>query len=274
MVEKIIHKYIQDLNRLREDEREFKKYTYTLSEDGKRDLNQFNRFTIGVGLFNDLRVPDDYSIVRRLFEEEVKHRHANTDNYDFEVIYMYCYFLSEFGVIEDIWDFAALKFDGTMDADSGFETGFFLTYGKEKLRHYVTSSNHRLQTRIIETVFSDETLYSEDSGKAYKEQQIAYLGLKKPVGIPLGFYMRLHEKEYFKAAFETWKSETDLTDKRNAYEYVNFAEYLGEEGEIRSAMENHVRVNPRSWMSDKYKKLLNPDQNKSLLHRIINWFMK
>src|SRR5690349_5078828 len=145
MIEKIINGYIADLKQLRENEAEFERYTFKLSIDGKRDENQLNRQRIAVGLLNDLNIPEDYKLVKRLIVEEVKHRQAATENYQYDVIYLYYYLLSEFGEIEDIWDFAALKFDGTMDSDSGFETGFFLTYGKENLREFLKSSTHKLK---------------------------------------------------------------------------------------------------------------------------------
>ncbi len=74
MIEKIINSYIEDLQRLRESEVEFERYDFKLSEDGKKDENQLNRQRIGVGLLNDLKIPDDYNIVKRLIREETRHK--------------------------------------------------------------------------------------------------------------------------------------------------------------------------------------------------------
>lgn len=241
MIQELIQKYIEKLNKLRANEEEFKNYEFTLSKDKKQDENQKNRFRIGVGLFNDLQIPEDYSIVKRLFEEELKHRNAKTENYDFEVIYMYCYFLSEFGKIEDVWQFAELKFDGSMDADLGFDTGFFLTFGKEELRHYLNKSTHRLKEKIQQKIFSNESWFTDENGMEYKENQISYFGLKEPILNPIDFYMFLDEKELFKAELNKWKSKHDLCDILNANAYINYAEYLGDEDEIYKAMNNYKK---------------------------------
>lgn len=76
MIERIINRYLEDLQRLRENAVEFDRYEFKWSVDRKRDENQLNRLRIGVGLLNDLKIPDDYDIVKRLIHEEVKHRGA------------------------------------------------------------------------------------------------------------------------------------------------------------------------------------------------------
>lgn len=87
MIEDIINTYIKNLRRLRENEAAFEHYAFKRSDDGKRDENQLNRQRIGVGLLNDLKVPDDYHIVKMLIEEERRHRVSNTENYEYDVIY-------------------------------------------------------------------------------------------------------------------------------------------------------------------------------------------
>lgn len=272
MIEKIINRYIEDLHRLRENEAEFERYEFIVSDDRKRDENQRNRQRIGVGLLNDLKVPDDYTIVKRLIKEETRHRSANTENYAFEVLYLYYYLLSQFGVIEDIWDFAALKFDGTMDADSGFETGYFLTYGKENLRRLLQKSSHPLKDKIYEKVFSNETEFNESAGQAYMEQQRAYFGLVKPLNDEPRHYLWLREKAGFEESLQNWKKATDLSVNSNAYDYVIFAEYLEDENELEKAMVNYIHVSPKSWLAEKYKKHLRRKRIREILQKITGWF--
>jgi len=272
MIEQIINRYIEDLQRLRDDEVEFERYEFKLSNDGKKDENQLNRQRIGVGLSNDLKIPDDYGIVKRLIEEETRHRLSNTENYEFEVIYLYYYLLSQFGVIEDIWNFSELKFDGTMDADSGFETGFFLTYGKENLRSFLRKSSHKLRDKIYNKVFFDETAFSDSDGQSYIEQQRAYFGLAEPLKDEPGNYLWIREKQGFEECFRDWKKSTDLSDEWNAHEYVRFSEYLGDENEIELAMINFVNISPKSWSAEKYKKQLRRKKISQTFQKIHDWF--
>ncbi len=272
MIEKIINSYIEDLQRLRESEVEFERYDFKLSEDGKKDENQLNRQRIGVGLLNDLKIPNDYNIVKRLIREETRHKLSNTENYDYEVIYLYYYLLSQFGVIEDVWSFAALKFDGTMDADSGFETGFFLTYGKDNLRRFLQETPHNLRDKIYRKIFSDETAFSDSDGQAYKEQQRAYFGFIKPLKDEPAKYLWLREKDGFEESFRKWKKNTDLTNEWNALDYVRFSEYFGDENEIEKAITNLVKTNPKSYFAEKYRKQLKRKQTRQIVQKIIDWF--
>lgn len=272
MIEAIIHSYIADLRQLRKHEAAFERYAFTLSADKKNDVNQLNRLRIGVGLLNDLIIPDDHTLVKRLIREEVIHRNAGTENYGFEVIYLLYYLLSEFGVIEDIWDFAALKFDGTMDADSGFETGFFLTYGKENLRRFLQRSSHKLKDKIYHRIFFDETAYSNKDGQAYKDQQAAYFGLKLPLTDEPRDYLWIQEKKGFPESFDNWKKSTDLSDEWNARNYVQYAEYLGDENEIERAMQNYITAFPTTWSASQYKKQLRKKRNKNILETMAGWF--
>ena len=272
MIEKIINRYLEDLQRLRENAVEFDRYEFKRSVDGKRDENQLNRLRIGVGLLNDLKIPDDYDIVKRLIQEEVKHRHANTENYEFEVIYLFFYLLSEFGVLENIWEFAELKFDGTMDSDTGFETGFFLTYGKERLRSFLKSSSHKLRDKIYDKVFSNESGFDDRDGQGYKEQQKAYFGLIQPLKDEPGNYIWIKEKDGFEESFRRWKESTDLSNEWSAHEYIRFSEYLGDEDEIEKAMINFVKVSPKSWSGKKYRKQLRQKQIRQKIQKISAWF--
>lgn len=195
IVDEIIKKYCDRLEKLRTDDTQFDKYKFKLSEDGRKDINQFRRFSIGIGLFNNLKIPNDHTIVKRLFQEERKHRDAQTENYEYETIYMYGYFLSKFGNLEDIWEFAELKFDGSMDADCGFDTGFFLTYGKENLRQYLKNSTHKLKEKVERKIFKYESNYSDEDGVIYQESQIIYFDLKKPVSEPSLFCSSFNKED-------------------------------------------------------------------------------
>lgn len=272
MIEKIINRYIEDLRRLRENEGELELYEFKLSLDGTKDENQLNRQRIGIGLLNDLKIPDDYDIVKKLIKEETRHRLSNTENYEYEVIYLYYYLLSQFGVIEDIWDFAELKFDGTMDADSGFETGFFLTYGKENLRNFLQKSPHKLRDKIYRKVFADETAFSDDDGQGYNEQQKAYFGLTLPLKDQPSDYLWIREKEGFQESFIKWKESTDLSNQWNAHEYIRFSEYLDDEIEIEKAMVNLVNVSPKSWSAEKYRKQIRQKRIRLIIQRIRDLF--
>jgi hypothetical protein len=180
--------------------------------------------------------------------------------------------MSEFKVIEDIWDYAALKFDGTMDADMGFETGFFLTYGKENLRLLLQNSSHRLKDKIYNKIFYEETAYSDQDGAAYQEQQQAYFGLKRPLKNVPGKYMWIQEKEGFREALNQWISTTDLSDGWNARDYVTYAVYLGDETEIETAMKNYLKVSPKSWSAGQYKRALRSKRIKKVLQKVRSWF--
>lgn len=237
-----------------------------------RDENQLNRQRLGVGLLNDLKIPHDYNIVKRLIKEETKHRLSNTENYEYEVIYLYYYLLSQFGVIEDIWDYAELKFDGSMDADSGFETGFFLTYGKENLRCFLQKSTHKLKDKIYNQVFSNGEVFSDSDGQSYKKQQKAYFGLAKPLKDEPGNYLWIREKNGFEESFKKWKENTDLSNEWNAYEYVRLSKYLGDENEIEKAKINFVNISPKSWSSEIYKRQLRRKQIRQTIQKITDWF--
>jgi hypothetical protein len=183
----------------------------------------------------------------------VKQISASIENDDFDVIYLLYYLISEFEVIEDIWGFAELKFDGTMDSDSGFETEFFLTYGKENLRYFLQNSTHKLKDKIYNKVFSNEAEYSDSDGQRYKEQQKAYFGLTKPLKDESGNYLWIREKDGFEESFRRWKERTDLSNEWNAHEYIRFSEYLGDDDEIEKAMKNFVNVNPRIGYQENIK---------------------
>jgi hypothetical protein len=262
MIETIIDKYMNDLKRLREYEVEFKQYEFELSDDMRNDVNQLNRLRVAIGLLNDIKIPDDYNLVKRLLNEEIKHRTSSTQNYQFEVVYLYFYLLSEFKNIADIWDFATLKFDGTMDADSGFETGFFLTYGKENLRYYLQNSTHVLKDKVYDKVYYNESIFSDKDGQAYKDQQKAYFGLIKPLQNVPGNYFWIQEKDGYNEAFINWKENADLSDQRIAYDYVIYSEYLENEEEIEKAMRNYIKIDPKSWLAKGYKKNLRDKQKK------------
>ncbi len=272
MIDNILDKYLEDLQALRENEAAFERYKFKLSEDKKRDENQINRLRIGIGLLNDLKIPEDYDLVKKLIEQEVRRKTTNTKNDTYDVLYLYYYLLSEFKVIEDIWDYAALKFDGTMDADMGFETGFFSTYGKENLRLLLQNSSHRLKDKIYNKIFYEETAYSDQDGAAYKEQQLAYFGLKRPLKNVPGKYMWIQEKEGFREALNEWISNTDLSDGWNAGDYVTYAAYLGDETEIETAMKNYLKVSPKSWSATQYKRALRTKRIKKVLQKVSSWF--
>jgi hypothetical protein len=276
MIDRVIQKYLDKLDKLRTDVDEFKEYEFELLEDESNDRNCLNRFTIGVGFFNDLRVPDDYQLIKRLFNEEVRYRNAHEkyrfDDYEYETIYMYSYFLTEFANIEDIWEFAKLKFDGSMDSYSGFETGFFLTYGKDKLRNYLKRSNHQLAKRIQKEVFNNKFYDLDRLGGEYKEGLIKYFGFKKPITCPILFFQSLNERECFLIEFEKWKKENDLTDRRIAYDYVNFAEYARVEEEIRKAKLNYIELGLEDWSSNQYRRDLR--KKKSMISRLLNRYKR
>ena len=253
MFEIVIGKYIKKLDKLRVDEKEMDNYRFKLSKDKKKDINQSNRAALGIILYNYLKIPDDYLMIKTLFEEEIKHRNSKTENYEYEDIYMYAFLLSEFKKIEDIWPYAALKFDGSMDSDMGFEIGFFLTYGKENLRKYLSTSQHPLKKKIEDKIFDNESIYSDETGEEYRQQQIAYFDFRKPISDPLYFYKWVNEKEYFKAEFLNWRAKTNLSAYQNAYNYVVYAKYLGEEEELIKAMENYIAVKPDDRLSTEYR---------------------
>ena len=248
MTNQIIEDYKKELDLLRNNASEFEKYRFHLDEVTHRDINQHNRFTIGIGLFNDLRVPDDYGLVEKLLEEEIKHRNSQSINYNYEVIYMYFYFLSEFDNIEDIWKFASFKFDGTMDSDSGFETEFFLTYGKEKLMTYLKQANHALKEQILKKVRDMD----DEDGERYREGQVAYFGLKAPIQNPLNFYQFIQHKTLFERVYKSWKSTIDLNDARNAYDNIHYAEFLGDEESIQAAIIQYYKTEPSDWLAKEY----------------------
>jgi hypothetical protein len=272
MIERIINRYIENVERLRESAVEIERYEFKLSADGKRDENQLNRLRIAVGLLNDLKIPDDYGIIKRLLSEQVKQISARIENDEFDVIYLLYYLISEFEVIEDIWGFAELKFDGTMDSDSGFETGFFLTYGKENLRYFLQNSTHKLKDKIHNKVFSNEAEYSDSDGQRYKEQQKAYFGLTKPLKDEPGNYLWIREKEGFEESFRKWKESTDLSNEWNAHAYIRFSEYLGDDDEIEKAMINFANINPKDWLSEKYRKQMKRKQIRQIIQKISDWF--
>lgn len=245
MTEKTIQKYIDKLNKLRNDVAAFEEYRFHYDPKLEKDINQQKRYLIGIGLFNDLKIPEDYKLVKRLLAEEIKHRNSNANDYEYEVIYMYFYLISEFKQLDDIWEFAKFKFNGTMDADTGFETIHFLAYGKENLKAYLDQSNHELKGKILKKVFGKNE-YSDEDGTLYRESMIAYFDFKSPINNPLKFYKLLGDKKSFQEAYDQWKSNSDLSFPNYAYKNIEHIEYIGNPLQIEQAILDYYATAPQN----------------------------
>lgn len=248
-MEELINKYISELNTLRITE-DYSKYNIKI--ESNEDINQINRYRIGVGLFNNLNTKADYQIVKHLLSEQISCMKLNPGNFDHEIIYMYFYFISEFKNIEDIWDYAHLKFSGDMDSDIGFDTEFFLVYGKENLKTYLNSSNHKLRDKVYSKIFSDENYFSDNSAEEYKINIISFFGFKRPIANPLHFCKILNEKECFLNEFKNYKNQLDLTNFRNTYDYVNYAKFTEDKSEICEALNKFIEYHPENWITKDY----------------------
>jgi hypothetical protein len=245
-MEILIEKYINELNDLR-TRKDFSKYNVKIELN--QDVNQINRYRIGVGLFNNLNTESDYQIVKHLFSEQIACMKSNSINFDNEILYMYFYFISEFKNIEDIWDYAELKFSGGMDSDIGFDTEFFLVYGKEDLRNYLKASTHTLKDKIYSIIFENELSYDDTSAEEYKNNKISFFGFKKPITNNLHFCQTLDEKNSFLNELKKWKNEIDLTIFRNAYDYVNYSKYTGDNIQICEALTKFIKNHPDTWIT-------------------------
>jgi ribosomal protein S21 len=88
-----------------------------------------------------------------------------------------------------------------------------------------------------------------------------------------GNYLWIREKDGFEESFKKWKKSTDLYNEWKAQEYVQFAEYLGDENEMEKAMKNFVKVSPESWLAKKIQKAVETETNQVNTSKN-NWFVK
>ncbi len=246
----LVDKYITELTVLR-IKKDFSKYNVKIELN--EDINQIHRYRIGVGLFNSLNIESDYQIVKHLFSEQINCMKINPQNFDHEILNMYFFFISEFKIMDDIWDYAELKFAGDMDSDLGFDTEFFLAYGKENIRNYLKSSTHKLKDTIYSKIFSHELAYDDNSGRDYRINKISFFGLKKPITDNLHFCSTLNERECFIEEFKKWKQQIDLSNFRTAYDYVNYSKFTEDNNEICEALNKFINNHPDHWMTKDYK---------------------
>ena len=254
---KIIDKYIDELQQLRKDPLKLSSYSFILDPLTHEDINQEKRYLLGVGLFNDLHIDKDYELVRSLLDEEIKQRNAGTANYNKDVIHMYFYFLSQFKNINDIWTFAEFKYGGTFKDEFSFDTGFFLVYGKEKLKTYLKKSDHRLKEKVYQSVFG-HAKYSNIDGIFYQKTQIRYFGFKIPIPNPLEFYQTLKEWDLYAMEYQKWTEDNDITDPQIAYDNIQYAGFLKDDRKREEAILNYYFSVPDGWLANEYLKELSP----------------
>jgi len=244
----LINSYKNDLVALRETG-DYSKYVVKIIND--IDENQINRYRLGAALFNHLNIEKDYIIVSIILNEQLKSGESQPNNWDHEILYMYFYFISRFSILEDIWKYAELKFSD-WDSDTGFDTEFFLTYGKDKLMLYLSNIAHPLKERLIDRINS----FEDSDAQSYEINKISFFGFKLPIENELHACQTLQERELFKLKFSKYKDNLDLTNFRKAYDYVNYAKYTLDNKEIKIALTKFIDNHPTDSSTKQYIKEL------------------
>lgn len=152
----IISQTISQLPVLRSDPRQWGRCAYAQfvhPEFGKQDANSLERYRVLIALQYDHQ-PDDESLVRYLFDQEVIAR--STDDFQGfgEALRLASYLLSRWRRGSDLWRFAAAKV-ANFDTYCGYDAQFLCAAGRDAALAEFANSDHELKETIRDFLFDE-----------------------------------------------------------------------------------------------------------------------
>lgn len=258
---KTIDHYISQYKEIRES-KDWSAYKFEGINDEEEIEKQKMRYKIGVGLFNELKIPDDYEFVSFLFDQETKLRKSEIENQEPDVLYLYAYFLSRFKNIDDIWKFLDVKYID-FDSEIGFDTNYFLTFKVSDVSKLLKETNHKKKDLLIKTlgIEKEDINFDEEEFQRWEHGKVEYYDFVKPVKRPLKFYRLFEEKELFKSELKRWIEENELDDRNASYELIHFAEYAEDKELLIKALESYLRFDEQGFLHDKFSRELEELKN-------------
>ncbi|MCI4670336.1 MAG: hypothetical protein MRZ79_19520 [Bacteroidia bacterium] len=138
---------------------------------------QFNRQRLLKVLIKDLRIEEDYELVKYLFKQELILRKRLSpvypEGYDKTLIYLGAFLLVKFRQVEDLWRFVELK---SLDenSDKEFDLEHLLALGIDKVYNLMAKTDNPLQFKAARLIgkrpenapFTEEQLRKWEESKA------------------------------------------------------------------------------------------------------------
>lgn len=252
----LIDRYIRKLEEIR-NASNWSSLEYVGVDEEEELRRQKERYKIGVGLFNNLLIPEDYDLVSFLFDQEINLRKSKVKNQEADVLYLYAYFLSRFKKIDDVWKFVDAKY---IDFDTviGFDTNYFFTFGLIEIYHLATNTDHKKRDLLVKAIGKrrEDTFYDADEFQKWEEGRVEYYDFVKPIKNSLNFYRIFDEKYLFKTEFKKWMKKIDLDDKRMSYKCIHLAKYAEDKEALITSIETYLRYDKEGFLHDKFRREL------------------
>jgi hypothetical protein len=228
------------------------------NEGGESEINKQNeRYKLGVGLFNDLNLNEDYEFVSFMFDQELQLRKSNIENQNPDVLDLYAFFLSRFKQIEDVWKFLEAKY---IDFDSriGFDTYYFITFGIDEIYRYASETQNEKKDLLVKTIGTkkEDIHYDQEEFEHWEKGKYEYFDFVKPIKRPLNFYQLFNHKEIYKEEFAEWLKVNEFNDERSAYDCIHMAEYAEDKETLIKAIQIYLKHNKEGFLHDTFKKRL------------------
>lgn len=252
----IIDDYIEKYQNFR-DSNNWESLRFTGLNQEEEINKQIERYKLGVGIFNELNLSQDYDLISFLFDQEVQLRKSKVQNQNPDVLYLYAFFLSRFKNIEDVWRFLDVKY---IDFDSGvgFDTYYFMRFGVNEIYEYVNETKNAKKELLIKTIGTkkEDILFDPEEFERWEQGKVEYYDFVKPISRPLNFYRLFDHKELYKIEFTKWVKMADLTDRRTAYDCIHMAEYAEDKETLIEALRNYLEHDKEGVLHDQFKKRL------------------
>jgi hypothetical protein len=153
----IINDAISELPRLRADSREWSGCAYDEfkhAEFGRQDSNARERYRFLIALQYEY-VPEDESLVRFLFDQEVAARtHDDFQGFG-EALRIAVFLLSRWKRAGDFWRFASAKW-ANFDTACGFDGRFLFASGLEPSLQVFAETDNELKDQVRDAIFDEE----------------------------------------------------------------------------------------------------------------------
>lgn len=247
--------YRDELEKLRSDRTLLTDYSIDSSTDS--NANQIKRNRILIGLYNDCQT-SDYDIAKFLFNEEKALRKSAqvVEEYEVEVLYLAAFILTKFDRVEDIWSFIDSK---TTDFDSsiGFDTEYLLSFGIDKVKKYLTDSNHPNKELALKfTGVNNQTPpYSQeeiDDWKRFKHEY--FLVFEFPIKDEVDFSFQAKEYEHLKELLPNWLANKDKWTENQTLTSIAIGRVLQIDEFHLSSLKHYVETFKNSVRIEMYKK--------------------
>lgn len=233
----IIRETINELPLLRGDPEQWNRCGYrefTHPEFGKQDANASERYRFLIALQYEY-LPEDESLVRYLFVQEVLARSNDGFQGFGEALRLASYLLSRWKRAGDFWRYASAKL-ANFDTYCGYDSQFLFTAGRDAALAEFANTDHELKEQIRGFLFDDEgnCRFDADEIEAWQGRLVAEFP-KRPEDEPLMVWIDRA------IAFESREEGLLLLDQLEAAgtdESPSTISYLREQlGDLQGALE-------------------------------------